>query len=488
MKHYIYMLPIVFVFLSTSLAAQTDFEKTRKEMEERFERMRQETSDTYDNLQRQIDAQFAEMLSQTWKEMDMIRGRVADTTPKPDTIPQARPPEKPTQIPKEEPIPVKPEPQKPELERPSAPGVTVTVDYFSTPVQITYDPTLRIPVNGPVSQGTVSEYWKAAAASNFIPVVEQCQKAGESLRLNDWEYYLFVDDLAASMYVDEGVERALFTWFILIKSGFDARLGMNDTALFLLLPTKTILYGTPYYTINNANYYLALPGSGTREVGSLKTYDGTHESARNTVDLAVHDSPLISGAFDTRRLSFVWNGVSYSLTVPINRSVVQLMEWYPQTEFPVYFTAAVPEETSKALLAGLRPIVGGKPETEAINILLRFVQNAFVYRTDKDQFGREKYFFPEETIFYHASDCEDRAVLFAYLVRQLLGNDVIGLHYPGHMATAVRLESPVPGTSIEYRGKRYTVCDPTYINANCGECMPQFQGVTPEVIDFSGMQ
>jgi hypothetical protein len=119
-----------------------------------------------------------------------------------------------------------------------------------------------------------------------------------------------------------------------------------------------------------------------------------------------------------------------------------------------------------------------------VNILLRFVQTAFQYKTDQDQFGREKPFFPEETIYYPFSDCEDRSVLFAYLVRNLTGLEVVGLDYPGHIATAVRFPTQVPGESVGYQGKRFVVCDPTYINAGAGMCMPQFKSVTPNVIAF----
>lgn len=63
--------------------------------------------------------------------------------------------------------------------------------------------------------------------------------------------------------------------------------------------------------------------------------------------------------------------------------------------------------------------------------------------TRKDQFGREKYFFAEETLFYPLSDCEDRAIFFAILIRNLLGLDVIGLDYPGHIATAVHFSNDV---------------------------------------------
>ena len=123
-------------------------------------------------------------------------------------------------------------------------------------------------------------------------------------------------------------------------------------------------------------------------------------------------------------------------------------------------------------------------EQQAVNFLLRFVQTSLKYETDSEQFGEENYLFPEETLFYPYSDCEDRAVLFAWLVRSLLKLDVIGLDYPGHVAAAVSFSEKVNGASIDYHGKTYVVTDPTYINARAGMVMPGYRQHKPRVIAF----
>ncbi|MBU4445318.1 hypothetical protein KJ656_09580, partial [bacterium] len=62
---------------------------------------------------------------------------------------------------------------------------------------------------------------------------------------------------------------------------------------------------------------------------------------------------------------------------------------------------------------------------------------------------------------------------------------VIGLNYPGHIATAVRFNSNITGDYITYNEKKYLVCDPTYINADIGQCMPRFKFADPEIIDIN---
>jgi len=113
-----------------------------------------------------------------------------------------------------------------------------------------------------------------------------------------------------------------------------------------------------------------------------------------------------------------------------------------------------------------------------MNFVLHFVQNAFIYKTDKEQFGREKVMFAQETLFYRASDCEDRAILYAYLTKKLFGVPVLGVKYPNHMATALYV--PLSGDKIRIKGKEFVIADPTYINAQIGEAMPQFKGKMPQ--------
>lgn len=85
-------------------------------------------------------------------------------------------------------------------------------------------------------------------------------------------------------------------------------------------------------------------------------------------------------------------------------------------------------------------------------------------------------------MFFHPySDCEDRAILYAVLVRDLLGLKTVLLHYPGHLAAAVRFDEEVTGDYMLIDGARYTVCDPTYIGADIGMAMPQYRHVAADV-------
>ncbi len=73
---------------------------------------------------------------------------------------------------------------------------------------------------------------------------------------------------------------------------------------------------------------------------------------------------------------------------------------------------------------------------------------------------KEKRLTPEQTLLYDNSDCEDRAALFFYLVKEIYNLPMILLVYPQHVTTAIRFDKPV-GKPILYNGEKYSVCEPT---------------------------
>ena len=56
------------------------------------------------------------------------------------------------------------------------------------------------------------------------------------------------------------------------------------------------------------------------------------------------------------------------------------------------------------------------------------------------------------------------------------------IYYPGHLATAVRFTETVKGDNVYANGKRYVICDPTYIGAPVGMTMPNMDNSQAKVI------
>ncbi len=303
--------------------------------------------------------------------------------------------------------------------------------------------------------------------------------------LNDWGYGLFLHTIATNIYTGSSNGVELFTWFMLVKSGYDARVGYSEDSVCLLLPSSNVWYEISHFKIDNRKYYLTSFGSETPETTTLYIYNESYPGADKPVEVRIAQPPNINKVAARKVLKFSYGNEEYVVPVQYDKTVIDFFARYPQTDLNVYFHAAVSPEAGVSLVTSLKPVIAGKSEAEAVNILLRFVQTSFNYKTDDEQFGYEKYFFPEEILFYAYSDCEDRSILFAYLVRNLIGLEVIGLDYPGHVAAAVHFSDDLPGDKVSYHGKKYLLCDPTYINANLGRCMPRYRDVIPAIIAIS---
>lgn len=154
---------------------------------------------------------------------------------------------------------------------------------------------------------------------------------------------------------------------------------------------------------------------------------------------------------------------------------------YPKCQWTNYSWAGISEEVKTKLYPVLRAGIEGKNQIEAANRLINFVQTAFEYKTDGQQFGYERSLFADETFYYPFSDCEDRSILFSILVHDLLGLDVVLIQYPDHLATAVRYTESLNGSYVILDGQNYYISDPTYIGAEVGECMPRYAKTKPAV-------
>jgi hypothetical protein len=172
------------------------------------------------------------------------------------------------------------------------------------------------------------------------------------------------------------------------------------------------------------------------------------------------------------------------ITISENKNLIDFYNDYPlSSKWDFYSAASLSEETKRTLYPILRREIAGKSTSDAANMLINFVHTAFDYPTDGDQFGYERPLFGDETFYYPYSDCEDRSILYAILVRELLGLETVLLNYPGHLATAVHFpDNTAHGWHFRWEDRVYTICDPTYIGADAGDCMTQFQTVAPKIV------
>lgn len=435
------------------------------------------------------DQEFTAFLKAHWTAVDIVKGRVRDKQPKPDVLPVA--PAEPTQpSPIDKPVVVL-SPRTEPIEAPLSPpalvrkkGIPLTVNFYGKRIFFNYDAGLKQKLANRIDKLAVSNYWSALSKTDYEDLLQQLNMQKKFLQLNDWAFASLVNKLASGINNNQKNEVALLSWFLLAKSNYKARIAYDNASIYLLVPSKHELFEVSYFTFSGKRYY-AIDFTGQKQkLGQVFTYDSEYPLTTNDFDMQVTSAVAVSDSSERRRLSFEFDAKQYEVNVIYDRGRIKFFSTYPQLSLDLYFSSAVHKLTATPLQKQLADYMQGMSEQQAVNFLLRFVQTSLKYETDEQQFGVENYLFPEETLFYPYSDCEDRAVLFAWLVKSLLGLDVIGLDYPGHVAAAVHFSEVVKGDYVKYQGKRYVVTDPTYINANAGMSMPGFKQYKPAVIAY----
>jgi hypothetical protein len=309
------------------------------------------------------------------------------------------------------------------------------------------------------------------------------QKQREELGLSDWGYYLYLKDLGARLYGDASSnERVLWTWFMMMKSGYAARVGYHGSEVFLMLPVDQKIFGRPQIRIDGQRYYLMVESIS----GSLRTYKEQHAEADGVLRLDEGSLPAFEATPKRRTVAFTFQGERHELEIAYNPATVEYLRAYPNVELEVLMGASVSSEAQASFKETLQPLVTDRPPRASLNLLLKFAQFATDYKRDQEHFGEERYLFPEESLATDYSDCEDRAVLLAYLTRTLLGREVVGLKWPRHVALAVRAGGGLTATSddrtVTVDGATYIFADPTYIGSSLGMEMPIIEGQAPEII------
>lgn len=473
--------------LATLLAALLATHNVSAESE--YQQWLKKTQSEFQTYLDENDKAFLTFLKQKWQPVDIRPADQRDPQPKPEELPAA-PQKKPQPQPDTPVVTLQPLPQPevtplPPAQIPKplpADKPVATFSFYGNTVKIAYSAGLQQRFRGPLNNESIAAYWQQLASAEHKDTVTQLQQQAEALGLNDWGTALLFDRFARILHQDDS-SRILTSWFLLVKGGYDARVAYNRQ-VYLLLTSDQEMFGVTYFRLNGKKYYAVNLNDQPVKPGQVYTYEGQHEEGSHPLDFSQPNRFAARGDEEQRSLHFSYDGRRYDIQVAYPQRYVSYFSSYPQLSLPNYFRAGLPAVTATSLLTQLKPVVQGQTETEAVNRLLRFVQTAFAYKTDEDQFHAENYLFPLETLHYPYSDCEDRAALFAWLTESLLGLDVVILDYPGHVATAVAFDGQAGGDSLTFQGKRYVVADPTYINASAGMTMPRYAGVTPKVMAF----
>ena len=470
---------ILLVISGVILYSQSDFEKWQAEQDQKFQQF------VDDENQR-----FADFLEDEWRRFQAYQGIKFDSTPKPEMAPVYKTESSVTNdaAGTEKSIP-EPEFILEAFNDDTSPAAAQSaaaaegyqnISFFG--LDLAFPEPEKAALSGGVNNKTIAAFWMTMSENDYDGLAEWIGEESEELGLGDWGTGIMASEIGDELFPDDKNSSRMAAWYFLVKNGFDVRVGYSGENVYLLVPSSATIYDTAYFTINGMNYYIHDFNYSPGVYSALYIYEAQFQDADSGIVFSSLSPPELGEEKMIRNYSFQYSGKEYSGTLEFNRNLVDYYSYIPHTDSAIYFRFALSDELTESIIREFDDVIDSFSEKDAVNFLLRFVQTAFEYATDQVQFGYEKWMFPEESVYYQYIDCEDRSILFSALVRKMLGLKVMGLDWPGHIAAAVSFNGNVSGTYIEYNGRKYVICDPTYINADVGMMMPDYQGVSVKLI------
>jgi hypothetical protein len=500
-KKFLFTFSLLMMFSLTAMTQSLEEYKAQqlKEMQQfkqdenkQLDQLRQE----YTDFVNKRDAEFKSYLEKEWKDFERFQGLLPPEKPKPVDIPKYKPVDNVILQITNIPISIKPSPvappspivPRPMILKPEASNFeTDKINFVFYGVKINLEIDKNMEPNHQIEANTkaVASFWEDMSKTNYNFLVNQLKEAKENLNLNDYGYYLFIKKFSEQLSDTTQNAKSIMQWYLLNRSGYKAKIAFNNKLITLLLPSINTIYSTDYLTIKGIKYYI----QDKQTKASYTTYEEDYDKDGAIMDYHIFHPINFGGKAAIKKLNFKYNDKDYSIPLAYDPRLIEFYKDYPQTEIGINFNSAVSVQAKESIAEQLTPLVKDMKSIDAVNFLLHLVQTAFEYKTDDEQFGKEKYDFPDEILYYPFSDCDDRAVFFSYLVRECLGLKVIGLSYPDHICTAVQMaKEDQTGDYVTVDQAQYTVADPTYINAPLGMTMPQYKNVRAEIVPNENLQ
>ena len=455
-----------------------------------YEKFRKHAKAEYEDYRAQCNAEYVKFLERAWKEYKVLP---SIPRPKDEVVP-------PTIMPRQDknkkqakeilienvvsPILSLPQPKpiSPIYENDKVEEKNFSFSYMGTTCEVRLPKDLNIRMSG-CESCMIATIWKQLATNAMDNTIRDFLALRLKMQLCDWAYLNLIDTFAQA-FCGHGNEAVIMAAFIYSQSGYKMRLGRDCEKLYLLYGSKHGIYEKGYIVIEGINYY---PLDDKVERMEISDFSFPQEQS---MSLYIENAQKFTIRPSAKRKLASEQYHDVTIDSQVNLNLIQFYNTYPSSEvnrnfmtrWKMYADTPMDESVSQMLYPDIKNKIEGLSDVQAVNQILNWVQTAFQYEYDDKVWGHDRAFFAEETLYYPYCDCEDRAILFTRLVRDLLGLKCILVYYPGHLASAVCLKQQVNGDYISLDGDVYTICDPTYIGAPVGITMPEMDNRSAKVI------
>lgn len=351
-------------------------------------------------------------------------------------------------------------------------------NYFGTELSVRLDETKRFNV-GELTPDNVADALENLSKQRTLDnLLIDCQAIKNERKLCDWAYVQLIT-IISEQFCGEGTnESALLIGWLLNQSGYKFRFTMNYSAensryehLYVFFGSKHAIFNRAYLQDDDCKYYVL---NRTYEDFGCTACQAKFPNEQPLSLYIASPQEFDAAETDNRTISSK-KYPDLQLTIKPNKNMMAFYDSYPRsylngdygTRFLMYAETPLSKEVESQIYPMLRKKLEGLSDYEKVSRILDLMQTGLVYKHDDEVWGvPDRIFFPEETLSYPFGDCEDRAILFTRMVRDLVGLECCLVYYEGlHVAAAVHFNEELTNVlnlKDPDTGKLYTYCEPTF--------------------------
>lgn len=362
-------------------------------------------------------------------------------------------------------------------------------EFYEGTYNLEVDKSVLIHTPAELKPSAIRSFYNSLNSSNYKPIVDSMLAYRERYQLNDWLYYQLVRRVSQqiSPKAEDYTRYTLYKWFLLSKSGYEARLAIAGEKIIFYVYNDEDIADIPFFMVEGKKYMCLnihdYPKADLHQNPPIPVLISVPE-ARGSFSYKITRLPDFKPEnYRVKKIEFRYKQKTFHFAVKLNPEIESLFANYPGVDFESYFNIPLSKETYGSLIPMLKKNITGMSQKKGVDYLMRFTRYAFLYEDDEENFGKEKRLSAEETLFAKYSDCDDRAALFFYLVKEIYNLPMIAVLYPTHITMAVRFDKAI-GKPIIYEGKAYSICEPTpqQENLQIGQISQKYKNIPYKVV------
>lgn len=292
--------------------------------------------------------------------------------------------------------------------------------------------------------------------------VASADEYAEQLNLDGMAYLILVQKVSSKISKGDEAFAVLFTYAALSKKGLDVLLAANEKRMTLYGST-TFNIKNVLYVVRNGKVYYDLSFDQKKEPMNEQLVNLPAIANAKSIGLNKYSPPSLTANAEVKTIPFEYESNVYFFTIHLNQSLVAYYNDLPGIEISkIYLNYGLSEKGNHTLVEQLKDATAYMSKEKVVNFILAFIQS-LDYAKDAEVLGKEKFAFPEESMANEYTDCEDRSMLFAYLVREVAHLQSVGLLYTNsaHMNVAVESWKKKEDSDFNAYEMDFVVCEPS---------------------------